>query len=404
MLLFSMMVIFSHAQRPEALFLEALQGNTALKAEQLNYQAALAKAPQQSQLPDPEIGLGGFLLPVETRLGAQQMRLSASQMFPWPGTLASKEAWALAQAEVKKEEVNALHLELLYQIKKAWYKLYEIRKSYQIIEQNLDLLQSLNKLVESKVAAGKASLAEVLRVEMKIQELNQELKILKAEERKPLIEINQLLHRPLDTEVLMPNEMPFATLDFPKDSLARQIEQVHPRIQMLRAQQLVSQKALAINENMGKPAVGLGVDYLMVSPRTDADPLNNGQDIIQLKASLNLPIFRQKYQAKEQEESYRMQALESQKEETTSLFLSMIEKAYASYQSAALMQELYQKQMQNLQATIRLREAEYRNSNAYFDELLRIEGEYIDYELKLLRAIVMSHMARVEIERFLAIK
>ena len=53
----------------------ALLRQPELMALEKEYQAALERAPQVSQLPNPEVGVGGFPLPVETRLGPQLLRL-----------------------------------------------------------------------------------------------------------------------------------------------------------------------------------------------------------------------------------------------------------------------------------------------------------------------------------------
>ncbi|MBK7342983.1 MAG: hypothetical protein IPJ06_07730 [Saprospiraceae bacterium] len=73
-----------------------------------------------SQLPEPEVGLGLFVLPVETRLGPQWVRLSASQMFPWKGTLQARENVAIAMASVRYERIAASRLQLHDQIRKAY--------------------------------------------------------------------------------------------------------------------------------------------------------------------------------------------------------------------------------------------------------------------------------------------
>ncbi|MEZ4932956.1 MAG: hypothetical protein R2788_12665 [Saprospiraceae bacterium] len=77
----------TNAQSIDELLQIAASENPGLKALEKEYLAALEKAPQVSQLPDPELGVGVFPLPVETRLGAQIVRVGATQMLPWPGTL-----------------------------------------------------------------------------------------------------------------------------------------------------------------------------------------------------------------------------------------------------------------------------------------------------------------------------
>ena len=68
-----------------------VSNNTQLKSIELEYQAVLENKNQVNQLPNPQIGIGVPVLRPETRLGPQLMMVSASQMFPWFGTLKSKE-------------------------------------------------------------------------------------------------------------------------------------------------------------------------------------------------------------------------------------------------------------------------------------------------------------------------
>ena len=69
----------------------AAENNPGLKALFNEYMAALEVAPQVKALPDPQVAFGYFIQPVETRVGPQQFKISASQMFPWFGTLKAKE-------------------------------------------------------------------------------------------------------------------------------------------------------------------------------------------------------------------------------------------------------------------------------------------------------------------------
>ncbi len=389
------------AQAPDVLFSLALEANPELRALELEYQADLQKAPQVSQLPNPQIGIGGFVLPVETRLGPQRARLSASQGFPWFGTLRAREDLMTKQAQARFEQIASRQLEVYYQIKAAYFTLYQIEKTQAIIQRNMPLLQSLKQLAEAKVKVGATTLADVLRVDLKIQALTQELLILETQKRKPLATLNQLLYRPLDTSVRIADSLGFAELLFKKDTLLTHIHANHPMIRMFSIQQAAAHQAIAVNKLEGKPSFGLGVDYLMVERRIDADPVHNGRDIIQLNATLSIPLYREKFTAKTREETFRIAALENRKNEVESLFLSMIEKAYADSESAALTKDLYTQQIQTTKAAIHMLETNYSTQHSGFDELLQLEGDLISYDLKILRAIVQSQLARASIERYL---
>ncbi|MEZ4995296.1 MAG: efflux RND transporter permease subunit [Saprospiraceae bacterium] len=380
---------------------KAVENNPELKVLELEYKAALERAPQVSQLPDPEIGLGFFPLPVETRLGAQSFRLGATQMFPWFGTLESKKDLELAKAKALFERIAARRLELEYQVEEAYYRLYEIRKSREIIGRNVQFLEALQELARIRVENGRSSLADVLRVQLKLEELQQELRILEVSETNPVATLNQLLHRPAETPVAVTDSLAFIALPFDQDTLLISIQNNHPVLRMYALQQEASRAAIAVNDLNGKPMLGVGLDYITVNQRTDMEMPNNGRDILQLRASVKVPLFREQYKAKAREEQFRIQALEHQKADVLDRFTAAIERAYADHQTATLQWELYQRQQEITRSAINILQASYSTAGSNFDELLRLERELIDYDLKTLKAVVKSHLAVSSIQRYL---
>ena len=72
-----------------------------------------------------------------------------------------------------------------------------------------------------------------------------------------------------------------------------------------------------------------------------------------------------------------------------------------NYEMAQLRVDLYNKQITITQSAINILESEYSAKGNSFDELLRLEKELIDYDLKTLKAIVQSHQAKNQIEKFI---
>ena len=389
------------AQPLDSLVNEAIENNLELKILEKEYFAALERAPQVSELPDPEVGVGVFPLPVETRLGAQILRVGATQMFPWKGLLDGKKDLELAKAKALYERIGASSLELSYKVEQAYFQLYDVEKSQSIIERNLTILEALEQLALTKVESGKTTAADVLRVQLKIEELQQELTILETAKTKPIASINQLLNRPLQTPVIATDSLSFAIIPFDKKILAANIESNHPMLRMFELQQDISKQAIHLNKLSGKPSFGVGLDYIMVNKRSDADPSNNGRDIVQLRGSVKIPIFKKKYEAKEREEQIKIEALTLKKADALNQFMSAIEKAFSDYETARLRVDLYQRQVEITRAAIRILETNYSATGQRFDELLLLEKELIDYDLKMLKAIVQSHLAKSNIERFI---
>ena len=307
----------------------------------------------------------------------------------------------MAKAKTLYERIGIKALDLKFLIKRSFYQLYEIEQSQSIIEESMVILAALQNLARAKVESGKGSTADVLRVQLKEEELRQKMQILQASETKPTVAINQLLNRELVTEIPISPGLTFATMPVNKDSLLIRLSDNHPLLRMLSLQQEVSQKKITLNELDSKPTFGVGLDYLMVDARSDAEPRHNGRDILQLRGVIRVPISQGKYSAKQREEDYRIVALDHSKANTLSQFRSAIEQAYADHEEARLKIELYERQIEITSAAIRILEGEYSTQGNNFDELLRLEQELIDYDLKLLYAIVASHQAKNRVERYL---
>ena len=94
-------------------------------------------------------------------------------------------------------------------------------------------------------------------------------------------------------------------------------------------------------------------------------------------------------------------ALALKKTDMLNRFLATIEKAYSDHETAQLKMDLYQKQIEITKSAINILETNYSAKGNGFDELLRLEKELIDYDLKILKAVVSSQLAKSSIERFI---
>ncbi|HHS95151.1 MAG TPA: TolC family protein [Phaeodactylibacter sp.] len=388
------------AQSIQELWQEARKQNLKLQYLHKDYLAALEKVPQVGQLPDPVMGLGIFPLPVETRLGPQVLRIGATQMLPWKGLLAAKEDVEQSKARAIAERVEVVALELYSQLRKNYYQLYRLQKSQDILQSNIALLESLENLALAKVESGNATAADVLRTQIKIEEIRQEILLLENEKTKPRVAINRLLNRDLDTPVYTLDTLSMASIALHKDSLLAHIQAEHPLLRMMEQQQQLAHQAIALNRLNEKPSFGIGLDYILVNKRKDAEPSRNGRDILQLRATVKIPFNKTMYRAKESEEKIKIAALDDRKDDALQQFMANIEMAFADFRNSELRFQLYQKQKEITQASIKILQANYSSSGKNFDELLRLENDLIDYDLKILDAIVQSHTAIAEVERY----
>ena len=377
------------------------ENNSELKVLREEYRASLEIIPQVSQLPNPEIGVGGYPLPVETRLGAQRARLSATQRLPWFGTLAARASLAETRSNPLLEKVEAMELDLRYHLRRAYFQLYELNAKQAIIIRSLELIAALEELGLAKVASGQSSASDVLRIQLQEEELQQELLIIEQQKAIPTAQINQLLNEESERTYEIIDSLDFVDVPIQRDSILAEISVNHPLIRLFESQQQVAETAIALNEFEGKPSFSVGLDYIMVGARNDVAINGNGRDILQLRASISLPLYRNRFEAKEREERIRIDALEYRKESALAQFRAALDQAYARHEQASLRYELYQRQERITRSARDILEASYSTEGANFDELLQLERELIDYELKRLNAIVESHQAENDMLRLL---
>ncbi|MEM6805476.1 MAG: TolC family protein [Bacteroidota bacterium] len=406
-IVFLFLLIFSggmgsiSAQSLDQLLIELEQNNPGLKAYQQDYAAAKTNIQQAKLLPSTELGFGGFPLPVQTRVGAQRLRFSVSQAMPWFGTLEKRQELAEAKAAPILSEQEMLSLHLQYLVKLSYFDFYQLEESQAILTKNIYLLESLRELSLRKVEGGKASTADVLRIDIKLRELRKQIEIFEERKQKPLAHIDQLLNREVGQDIAIQDSLSFADLDLNLLTSVSTIPQKHPSLLKLDLEQKAAQSAIALIEKEAKPSWFVGADYILVEANRPQDFIGNGRDALLLKAGLRVPLQGKIFDAKIREESYRIEALGQRKEAQQDQLLAALRQAISDYQSALLTYELYEEQEASTQAVIKLLQSNYSHDGKRFDELLSLEQDLLTYELKKLEAIVDSHISKAEIEKIM---
>src|SRR5690554_4288659 len=270
---------------------EAAENNPELKASYAGFEAALQKAPQVSSLPDPTLTVSAFGRMIETRLGAQEARFSLMQMFPWFGTLKAQEDAATARAEARFQEYINQRSTLFVEVKTRYAELYVLDKTIALKEQNLEILDSYRELALSGFRSGNAPMVNVVKVDMEREAALTEIELLK-DRKKPLqAQFNLLLNREREMQVIITDSLVLNS-NLLDESLNDDAFASHPSIVALDNEKSALTSQVTAIEKDGLPKIGLGLDYSIISKRTDANPDMNGQDAIMPMVSVTLPIFR----------------------------------------------------------------------------------------------------------------
>lgn len=399
--LFILVITFgSQAQSLDSLLMMAVQNNPELKALQLEYEAALEKKNQVSQLANPEIGVGVPILRPETRLGPQIVMIGAKQMFPWFGTFEAKENVTLAMAKVKYERISALKLELFQTIKSAYYDLCLIERKLDIVSQNILICHSMESLALSKVESGKASLTDVLQSQLRIKKHHHELDLLDIDKQTHYSVINTLIQQDVTTPIVVEdNFTEVAQILINLEAYRAKIDEFHPLILQINGKIEASKYAQAVNDKSGKPSFGVGLDYALVNERTDMNPIGNGRDILVAKVMLKIPLYRKKYDSFNVQEGLNQEAFEYQKESVEDKMIGMLRNYQIQYDQTMLHADFIRLQIEIVEQTYEISLSKYSTESANLAELLQLQHDLINYQFELEETIIRTHQISANIDR-----
>jgi outer membrane protein TolC len=379
LLLISCMV--SAQQELDNYLLTAAENNPGLKAKFNDYMASLEVAPQVGALPDPKLAFGYFISPVETRVGPQQFKISASQMFPWFGTLSAKENVAIQLSKAKYEIFLEAKSKLFNEVKSTYFNIYFNRRAIEITRENLTILNTFQKLANIKVEAGKVSAVDEYRIEMEIGDLENQLALLIDKQYVLEVMFNNLLNVEREEIVQTPEVLWSLDISLSKEQVLDSIQTNNHQLLVLSMQREALSYRKELAKKRGAPNFSIGLDYTFIG---QGDNNLAGTDAFVFPMiGITVPLYRNKYRAMVNEVVYLQEAKEFEITDKNNILVTILENAWKEYLDADRRLRLYISQLELANQSLNLLEVEYSTGNKNFEEILRMERKVLKYGLEL---------------------
>ncbi len=278
---------------------EVLERNPEIARARRRAAATAVRAPQVKALPDPEATLTVFALPPETRVGPQRLKAGVSQQFPWFGKLALKERGALFAAAAAQAEVETLRLRLLTEARRLFYELSFLGEQAAVAAQEREHLTRHEEIARARYSVGLGLLQEVIKIQADITRSESQLLDIEMRRRTVLASLNALRDRTPATEVdggALPRPRPQVPAF---EELQRQSRQWRPELAAARAEIARREAMVELASKGFRPDFRAGISFTVVDPRRDpagrrSPPASDGDDILELSAGANLPIWKRK--------------------------------------------------------------------------------------------------------------
>ncbi len=376
--------ISGQAQQLQSYIEEAVSNNPEIQAFELRYNIAEEKVNEANWLPNTEVSAGYFVSEPETRVGAQRARIGVKQMLPWFGTVTARENYATSIADAEYVEITIAKRKLALSVAQSYYRLYETRAKQKVLDENIQLLKTYERLALTSVEVGKASAVDVLRLQIRQNELQQQREVVEEEFGAEQTTFNNLLNRDENRTVdLVP------AMEIPQKDPIYGTEALSLNPELLKYDKLyesIAQSEL-LNQRESLPMIGFGVDYLPVTGNDNSMFSDNGKDILMPMVTMTIPIFNNRYKSITKQNELRQQEIEFQKSNR----LNVLESAFAKAQSQRNQVRIaYNTQARNLKQAQDGEEIlikNYETGTIDFNDVLDIQELQLKFQMNQIESV-----------------
>lgn len=376
-------ITFAKGQTLESYIQQAESNNPEVQAFEIRYTISKEKVEEANSLPNTELSAGIFVSEPETRTGAQKARFSIKQMLPWFGTITARENYATSLADVDYLDIAITKRKLRLSVSQSYYRLYSIKSKQDVLDENIQLLNTYEKLALTAVEVGNASAVDVLRLQIRQNEL---------QEQKAVLERQFIAEQSLFNNLLNTNEKTVISivdsLFLPKKPETVEVQlELHPELEKYdRLYQSVEQSEI-LNQKESNPNLGFGLDYIPVSNRTDMTFSDNGKDIVMPMVSLSIPLFNNKFKSKTVQNDLEQQEISAKKINRTNKLKTILDAAINKRATARIK---YNTQIKNLKQAKDVEEIlikNYETGTIDFNDVLDIQELQLKFQIKQVEAV-----------------
>jgi len=378
-----LMVTALKAQTLDSYIQEAENNNPEVQAFELRYNISKEKVEEANAFPKTEVNAGVFVSEPETRTGAQKARFSVKQMLPWFGSITLRENYASSLAEVDYLDIVITKRKLRLSVSQSYYELYAIEEKQVVLEENIQLLNTHEKLALTSVEVGGASAVDVLRLQIRQNELKEAKLVLEQEYKAVQTQFNNFLNRNENTSIAVVDAL---SVEEPIEIQQLQLE-LHPELEKYdRLYESVTHSAV-LNQKEANPNLGFGLDYIPVAKRPGMDFSDNGKDILMPMVSLSIPIFNNNYKSRTVQNELRQEEIYAQKANRRNLLETILSDALTNKEASYIK---YKTQLKNLEQAKDAEEIlvkNYETGTIDFNDVLDIQELQLRFQIKLIEAV-----------------
>lgn len=278
----------------EQVIRQALECNPDLRAAEARHHFYQGQITQASSLEDPRLSMALSNYPVDsfswnqTPMTGQVVRLT--QNLPFPGKLAARTNIAEQQANWYGEAYREARIQLIRQVKEAWYALYLLERTLDRTEAGLLLLEQVVRLAENRYETGRGGQQDILLARIQLSMLLEKRLTLRQQRDIALAGLNTLRNAGAETAISPPDDLQPGQYSYSLEELQEMAPALRPLARAYQAlvDQYRAQQELARLNYYPDFTVGAAYTFRQENPG------DSGTDFAGIEFGINIPLFREK--------------------------------------------------------------------------------------------------------------
>ena len=379
----------------------ALAHNPEIQAARYYAQSLRARVPQAESLPDPTLMTTVFLEEIQTAAGPQQLAVNLSQKFPWFGKRALKGQVACAEAMAAYRRVAVLELNVVEQVKRAYYDLHFAE---QALHENRRLegpLQEVIDVTKSRFETDSDSVGLETVYQTQIERTKLKIELVRLGKAKHIAQarLAATLQLPPQSQIEALDTIQTGSVATEADTLMQLAASCHPEYDAWQRELARDRAAIALAQRNRWPDLTASLNWYEMGGQ-GLSPVANGRDAFALGVGVNLPIYRTRLDAAVREATNKFCATSHRLAATRTQFQAEIETLHAEFQEHhSTLQILETEILPRAEETVRLTLQAYRADRAEYQQLMDVYRTLLRYRVDRHRHVARSAQAIASLER-----
>lgn len=375
---------------------EALATHPSIVAATGRQRAATERIAQERSLPDPMVSAGytsvGNPLP-----GAgirsdpfANVSVMASQTLPYPGTRSLRAAYAAREADAEAPLIDAARIELVSRVKQAYYRLARVYETADVLQRNVDLLDTLLKVSETRYAVGQAAQQDVIKAQTEASIIELQQRRLNQERLAIETELNTLRSRPAFAPVGRPEDLSLVAFEHQLEPLLATARDAAPMLKRDRALIAAAESGVALARQSSKPdfTISGGYSYSVPMPR-----------MFEARIDMNVPLRKAKRVAAIAEQTARLGAATADFDTNRLLIEGELQAQYRAATTAIELARLYRDTvLPQSRLALESSISSYASGSIDFLSVLSNFASVLQYETSYVDELMNFHVATSLVE------